>query len=234
MISSLIGGIILTEKEKEQQHVKKRSRYQQKKMNDNFNRLLNYLIGIVVILIAIALFVIFSMEPEKIAPTEEEAEEATPMEEDGRADEEAPAVSEDEENVEDTVSEETTDEEQEPSLADEDVEVEQVDDAGVSERWTSESWAPYPTKQEGPHASVYQKGHIDYEEKLSAIYSVIPLEQSNSILLRIQNNGSPQTSRAVVTNMDKTEIYRVFIEWVDGAGWKPTMVEVLSSLDSIE
>lgn len=224
----------MTEKEKEQEHLKKRSRYQQKKMNDNFNRLLNYLIGIVVILIAIALFVIFSMEQEKIAPTEEEAEDATPMEEDGRADEEVPVVPEDEENVEDTVTEEASDEEQEPSLAGKDVEVEQVDDAGISERWTSESWAPYPTKQEGPHASVYQKGHIDYEEKLSAIYSVIPLEQSNSILLRIQNNGSPQTSRAIVTNMDKTEIYRVFIEWVDGEGWKPTMVEVLTSLDSIE
>lgn len=215
--------------DKEEEVLKMRSRYQQQKKNEKLDRLLNYLIGIVVALIAIALFVIFATEPDKVEKTDEQAEDAAVTEEVGRSDDELPVVVDEEEE---DLQEDT--EEQEPSLAGADVQVEQVEDGVVVERWTSESWQPYPTEQEGPHASVYQKGHIDYEEKISAVYSVIPLEQSNSILLRIQNNGSPQTSRAIVTNMDKTEIYRVFIEWVDEEGWQPTMVEVLASLDGIK
>lgn len=222
---------MLTEKENEEQYLRKRSRYQQRKKNEKLDRLLNYLIGIVVVLIGIALFVIFSTEPEKVDVAEKPSEEAVPTEESGRSDNDVPADLDEEATSEEDAENE---EELQPSLAGENVNVERVEDGVVVERWTSDRWEPYPTEQEGPHASVYQKGHIDYEEKLSAIYNVIPLEQSNSILLKIQNNGSPQTSRAIVTSMDKTEIYRVFIEWVDGEGWQPTMVEVLASLDSIE
>lgn len=230
MISSLIGGIILTRKENEEHNLRTGKRYHQRKNNNKLDRLLNYLIGMVIALIAIALFVIFSTEPDKVEPTNEQ-EEAISTEEANHSDDEVPAILDEEESGE---KGEASDEEQAESLADEDVNVERVDDNQVIERWTSDSWEPYPTEQEGPHASVYQKGHIDYEEKIGAIYSVIPLDQSNSILLKIQNNGSAQTSRAIVTNMDKTESYRVFIEWVDGKGWQPTMVEVLASLDSIE
>ena len=32
---------------------------------------------------------------------------------------------------------------------------------------------------------------------------------------------------AVVSSMDKTQKYRVSIEWIDEQGWKPVKVEVL-------
>ena len=216
----------MTERESEDQYLRKRSKPQPRKMNEKLNKLLNYLIGIVITLIAITLFVIFSTEPEKVERTTEPS--ATEVE---GSSEEA-TVPEEEEIDEDERTEEIDD--QKSSATGGNVDVERVNDGIVSERWTSEQWEPYPTEQEGPHASIYQKGHIDYEEKLAAVYSVIPLEQSSSILLKIQNNGSPQTARAIVTSMDKTEIYRVFIEWVDSEGWLPTMVEVLTSLESIE
>lgn len=224
----------MTEKETEEQYVTKRSRSQLHKKNKKFDKLLNYLIAIVIGLIAITLFVIFSTEPEpeKEKLAENNVEDNVNEQATNQELEQQEIILDDEETFHE---EETTEDfaDQSSSLAGEAVDVEQVNDGIVIERWTSDNWEPFPTKQEGPHASVYQKGHIDYEEKLSAIFSVIPLEQSNSIVLRVQNDGSPQTSRAVVTNMDKTEIYRVFIKWIDSEGWQPTMVEVLASLDNI-
>ncbi|MER2114905.1 MAG: YrrS family protein, partial [Solibacillus isronensis] len=73
--------------------------------------------------------------------------------------------------------------------------------------------------------------HIDYEEKLKAIFSVIDLQQENSIVLRVNNNGSAESAIAVVTSMDKEQKYRVSIEWVDNEGWKPVQVEVLTTLE---
>ena len=225
----------MSEKEKQAQNIKKRSRYQQRVKNKKFDRLLNYLIGLVVVLIGLSLFVIFSTEPEQSDNKANQTDETDSVEENKHAEEDNGTGQEEEESSSSEQNEsQRKQEENEPSSLVDGVEVERVEDGVVVERWTSEEWEPYPTKQVGPHASVYQKGHIDYEEKLSSIYSVIPLERENSILLKIQNNGSAQTSRAIVTNIEKTEIYRVFIEWVDKEGWKPMMVEVLDSLESVE
>lgn len=105
------------------------------------------------------------------------------------------------------------------------------DDPAVKEVITNPNWPAYPTAQTGEHVSTYEKGHIDYEEKLKAIFSVIDLQQENSIVLRVNNNGSAENAIAVVTSMDKEQKYRVSIEWVDNEGRKPIQVEVLSTLE---
>lgn len=106
-----------------------------------------------------------------------------------------------------------------------------TDDAVVKEVHTNDAWPVHPTKQTGAHTSAFEKGHIDYEEKLAAIFSVIALQQQESIILSVRNNGSTTSAIAVVTSMDRTQMFRVSIEWLDAQGWKPVKLEVLKTVD---
>jgi hypothetical protein len=45
------------------------------------------------------------------------------------------------------------------------------------------------------------------------------------------NNGNPNSSIGTVSTKDKQQTYRVYIEWIDGQGWKPTKVEKLVEND---
>ncbi|WP_339172109.1 YrrS family protein [Solibacillus sp. FSL R5-0691] len=194
---------------------------------------LNYLIAIVAVLIVATLIFIITQEPEpkNEAEQEDSAEEvATDVQDEdtGQESEE----NETETNVPEEVEEEDTasDESEQPTSESGEI-VSPSDDPSVKEVITNPNWPAYPTAQTGNHVSTYEKGHIDYEEKLKAIFSVIDLQQENSIVLRVNNNGSAESAIAVVTSMDKEQKYRVSIEWVDNEGWKPVQVEVLSTLE---
>ncbi len=78
---------------------------------------------------------------------------------------------------------------------------------------------------------MFAEGHIDYEEKLSTIFSVTSLSEENSIIWKITNNGSADTAIAVVSSKDKEQKYRVSIEWVPNEGWKPVKLEKLNTLE---
>lgn len=106
-----------------------------------------------------------------------------------------------------------------------------TDDPVVQEVRTHEAWPVHPTEQTGPHTSTFENGHIDYEEKLAAIFSVIDLVREDSIIKSVRNNGSASNAIAVISSMDGLKMYRVSIEWVDGMGWKPVKLEVLKTLD---
>lgn len=191
------------------------------------DRTLNYLIGIVSVLIVISLIVIFTgNEDEKIA---EESAEETPV------DKKPVEEEENEEGIEED-SEETdlqpSTQEEEPTEADSGAPtVSSSNQPTVDEVWTNDAWEPYPTAQTGEHTSTFTEGHVDYEEKLNAIYSVIPLEQQESILWSIKNNGNAKSAIAVISSNDKVQKFRVAIEWIDGQGWMPQQVEVLNTLE---
>lgn len=106
-----------------------------------------------------------------------------------------------------------------------------IDDPVVEEIQTNDSWPAHPTEQTGPHTSTFQKGHIDYEEKLAAIFSVTDLEQGASFVKSVKNNGSASSAIAVITSQDGSKMYRVSIEWIDETGWKPVKLEVLKTLN---
>ncbi|MER1986062.1 MAG: YrrS family protein [Solibacillus sp.] len=105
-----------------------------------------------------------------------------------------------------------------------------TDDPVVEEIQTNEAWSVHPTEQTGPHTSTFQKGHIDYEEKLAAIFSVTDLVQEESFVKSVKNNGSASSAIAVVTSKDGSKMYRVSIEWIGETGWKPVKLEVLKTL----
>ncbi|MGN7476729.1 DUF1510 family protein [Solibacillus silvestris] len=196
------------------------------------NKSLNYLIAVVAILIVATLIFIISRDP---LPDDEAQKEDQPadvatnepsQEEGGQAAEDEQTENDDTEENEDASLDEPA-----QSSTETDDTVSPSTDPSVQEVITNPSWQAYPTAQTGEHVSTYEKGHIDYEEKLKAIFSVLEIEQDNSIVLSVKNNGNTKSSIAVVTSMDKEQKYRVSIEWIDGEGWKPVQVEVLTAID---
>jgi len=229
-----IGGIEMERKRRfqtRQQYAEQQSKQTKFQKAD---KRLNYLIAIVAVLIVATLIFIITQEPEPENKAEQDspAEVATDVPEDDAGQETEDNETEtnvpEEVEEEDTVTDET--ETEQPTSESGDT-VSPSDDPSVKEVITNPNWPAYPTAQTGEHVSTYEKGHIDYEEKLKAIFSVLDLQQENSIVLRVNNNGSTESAIAVVTSMDKEQKYRVSIEWVDNEGWKPVQVEVLTTLE---
>ncbi|MER1956395.1 MAG: YrrS family protein [Solibacillus sp.] len=191
---------------------------------DKLNKHLFKLIGVVAIAIIATLAILISGDPK---PTEK-AEAPTKSEQPANEDEKA--ITQD---AEDTVKDDEPEANSEAEDTNETTENTVLPSADplVDEVQVNNAWTAYPTEQTGPHESTYEKGHIDYEEKLKAIFSVLDIPQDNSIVLSVKNNGSTTTAIAVVTSMDKQQKYRVSIEWIDGEGWKPTRLEVLNAVE---
>lgn len=192
---------------------------------------LNYLIGIVAVLIVVTLIFIISREP---TPTNEaeQGDLSTDVATNEQTDEEVGQVSEDDETVNNVPDDEqlSQDESEQPAVESDNIVTPSADPV-VQEVLTNPGWQAFPTAQTGEHVSTYEKGHIDYEEKLKAIFSALELEQDNSIILSVKNNGNAKNAIAVVTSMDKQQKYRVSIEWFDNEGWKPVQVEVLTTIE---
>lgn len=109
------------------------------------------------------------------------------------------------------------------------VETEQVDssDDNVIEAYTG-NWQPIGTVQEGPHTTVYDTGSQDRIEIKQAVMSATGLGED--LTEHWIGNGGDQ--KVVATVSGHSEIYRVYLSWVDQQGWQVTQVERLKEIDS--
>lgn len=205
------------------------SRYQRRTKERKKNVILNSLIGIVLILIILVSYYIFSgngdeentqqqeIETEERGETEESPEEA---EKESTVDETEPIVDAEEE----TTTEEV---EQSPSNDEEEIVTEGGSDSNVIRTIVNPGWEPVGTVQTGVHVNQYDG--IDWDEMVKAIHYATGLAENNMTIHFLGNNG-PNKSVGTVYSKNKAEIYRVYIEWVDGRGWKPTKVEELAEI----
>ncbi|MEJ9229088.1 YrrS family protein [Peribacillus butanolivorans] len=111
------------------------------------------------------------------------------------------------------------------------VEVDGSGDGNVATTYTSESWKPVGTEQSGKHTTSFQKNSVDWNEMSKAIAHGAGIDQGNMRLWWLQNGGSPNTAIGTVSEGDNPKTFRVYIEWVDGSGWKPVKVEELKTND---
>ncbi|WP_163970078.1 YrrS family protein [Oceanobacillus halotolerans] len=113
----------------------------------------------------------------------------------------------------------------------EQVELEEVetDDDNVSHAFTG-NWQPVGTEQEGPHTTVFDEESQDWKEMREAVLMATGLTEDNLIEWRYENGGD-QKVIATVSDLEETEIYRVYLSWIDEQGWKPTRVEILIEND---
>ncbi|ATP41222.1 hypothetical protein CSE16_14820 [Solibacillus sp. R5-41] len=196
------------------------------------DKMLNYLIVVVAVLIVVTLGWIISRDGEPNDQAGEQQQADKPLiDEEGQGGDgkEQPTKPTDGQSEED--EEQVADHEQDDELSNSIVT--SSADPNVKEVHTNASWQAYPTAQTGDHVSIFEKGHIDYEEKLKAIFSILDIEQENSFVWSVRNNGNAQSAIAVVYSKDKEKIYRVSIEWMDNEGWKPIQYEVLNTLEGL-
>lgn len=221
------------------------SRLDQRNHKRKKNNILNILIGVVILLIIIVTINIVTGDDEK-----EVADPSTKISELEEGNTENELVTE-EEDVESEDEEEIIEESTEPTSSNEDtttetqenastdtkeneagtVTTEPSDDSNVDSVVIDSGWQPIGTKQTGEHSSSYTLGTVDWEEKVDALAYAANLDPSNMYVEYVGNGGSPQKSIGTVTSKDRSEIYRISLEWVDGEGWKPTKKEILKTLE---
>lgn len=102
-------------------------------------------------------------------------------------------------------------------------------DDNVREAYTGD-WQPVGTQQQGPHTINYDNGSQDRVEIKQAVLSVTGLSGDDMIEHWIGRDGD-QAVIATVSDGAETEIYRVYLSWVDKEGWQPTKVEELKEND---
>ncbi|GIO27625.1 YrrS family protein [Ornithinibacillus bavariensis] len=119
------------------------------------------------------------------------------------------------------------------SFANENVETEPanpIDSSdNVIEAYTA-NWSPIGTNQTGPHTTQFDDDSQDWKEMEQAIRLATGLAEGDMITWFI-GNGGDQKAIGTVTNKAESEIYRVYISWIDNQGWQPTLVERLKNND---
>lgn len=207
------------------------SRINRKKGRNRSNNILNILTGIVVLLIIIVAIPIFKNSGNDESEQVVEKKPLTKEEMVGGASPDST-----QESTEQPVIPKETEVEDIPrdSTVDETMSiVEKVtsDDPNVVESIIDSSWTPIGTSQTGQHVSLYDGESDDWHEKKRALAYAVGINEESLFFLKIKNGGSPQKSIGIISTKDRGKKYRVFIEWVDGQGWKPVQVDVLHSLD---
>lgn len=215
------------------------SRYGRRTKNRKANVILNSLIGIVLLSIILVSANIF-LGDNKAAEEEEQRTE----EQEEKVDEETSAPVEEEEETasenEDTTANDNNgnSEEKEDVVIKDETNVEDDAEAVVTEGGTdpevirtivNPAWQPVGTVQVGDHSNSYDRDGSDWNEMVNAITYATGLSQDNMTIYFLGNNGQNK-SVGTVYSKNKAEIYRVYIEWVNGEGWKPSMVEELSAV----
>lgn len=217
------------------------SRTRRKKRRNRSNRILNLLIGIVVLLIIVVATSIILQGGEDQAD-EGAVADRTETEENLNTEKQAPAG-----NTADEHDEEGNDLqlENDPEIGNEEnrqseeddthspgtVTIVPSEDAVIAETVIDTSWQPIGTTQTGEHVSLYDGKSVDWKEKEKALAYATGLQYDSMIFWKIKNGGGPQQSVGIVSSRDKEEKYRVYLEWVDGKGWKPVKMDVLTTLD---
>lgn len=174
-------------------------------------------------------------EEETTAPEEEpdtsESEEATDPQEEAEPE---PAQEEETNTTEETESSTSTEEQQstDESAAEEEesaVEEEETEQP-ASDPAEQEEWEPVGTEQSGSFTPSFDRDGQNWAEMVNALSAATGLSEEEMTIYRLENGGSPTTAVGTVSNSEnRSTPYRVEMEFIEGQGWQPTNVEVLSS-----
>jgi len=209
------------------------------------NKVLNSMIAVVVVLIVIATVAIFSgnegdKEPSEIEETanvstvnDDVAEDVADEVKDNAVEDSNPPTDEETSEPANTTEIDQADETTAGDVNDEPGSVTSVPsgDSIISETIINAAWKPIGTTQTGDHVSQYVVTSVDWNEKKQALAYATGLPQDSMIFWKIKNGGGPQKSIGIVSSRDSTQKYRVYLEWVDGEGWKPVKMDKLTTLD---
>jgi cytoskeletal protein RodZ len=209
------------------------------------NIVLNGLIIVVLLLIIFVAYNIFATgndnalqkndttKTEQKATEQKDTEEVTSNGDDNVTDS---AAEEDEQSEETSTQEnsETPDDATVPEDADKSQEVVTEGDGtnNVVRVTENPSWQPVGTSQTGEHTAVYDQSSVDWQEMLNAISYATGLDKGNMTVYWLgRDKSTTNGSFSTVASKDNQQKYNVYLQWVDGQGWKPTKVEELTEID---
>lgn len=125
-----------------------------------------------------------------------------------------------------------TEDEEESDESTEELIIEESDDPNVIKTVIDPNWQPVGTVQTGEHVTQYDKNSVDWQEMLKAISYATGISEDNMTVWFIGRGEVPNKNViGTVSPKDQNETYRVYLEWVDGQGWKPEKVEYLKEND---
>jgi flagellar basal body-associated protein FliL len=223
-----------------------------KRSKKKTNNILNIMIGVVVLLILIVGAAIFLSDGENKNTASNEVMQEEPNKDTSSNDENSKdnAKKEDEQDnsINENESENDTssnkDNEEDSSATEEKsdeiasnaeekskLEIEESDEPNVKKSIVHPEWKPVGTQQTGEHVSQYDDSSIDWNEKVQALSYATGIPEGNMTVWYIEGNGSPQKSIGTVSAKDNSTVYRVYLQWVDGQGWKPTKMQELVEND---
>lgn len=210
-------------------HEGSRSGYRSKRKKTNL--VLNSLIGLVLLLIIIVSAFIFLDDDNKKTASENDEKTAQTTSENKKKNKKEEKASSGKSNMEEkNEAEEEVNEDDESE--NEPIVTEGGSDSNVQKTIENPSWKPVGTSQTGEHVAVYDQSSADWQEMINTFAYATGIDPGNMTVWYIgSNNGNPNKSIGTVSSKDVKQTYRVYIEWVDGQGWKPTLVEELIDND---
>ncbi|MEH6989033.1 YrrS family protein [Cytobacillus firmus] len=214
------------------------SRFGKREKRKKTNIILNSLIALVIILIiVVSAKIFFGGNNDQALPADEQTASESKQNEKNKEDKGNDIEQNKDKDVEkaDKESEEEEKETEEKAEKEPEEDKEQVVTEGgsgpdVEKTIENPAWKPVGTSQTGEHTAVYDQNHADWQEMLSAISYATGVDQGNMTVWFLGNNG-PNSSVGTISTKDQSEKYRVYIDWVDGEGWKPSRVEVLNEIN---
>ncbi|WP_436373062.1 YrrS family protein [Cytobacillus sp. BC1816] len=215
------------------------SRFGKREKRKKTNIILNSLIALVIVLIiVVSAKIFFGGNNDQAVPADEQTASESKQNESNREDQDNDIEqdkSKDKEKADKESDKEDKKAEEKKAEDESEEDKEQVVTEGgsgpdVEKTIENPAWKPVGTSQSGEHTAVYDQNHVDWQEMLSAISYATGIEQGNMTVWFLGNNG-PNSSVGTISTKDKSEKYRVYIDWVDGEGWKPSKVEVLNEIN---
>ncbi|OKL38180.1 DUF1510 family protein [Domibacillus mangrovi] len=202
------------------------SRAERKTKRRKTNRILNTAIAVVAMLIIIVGFTIFAGGNNEEPVATEEAK---------RAQEQTAAVTDDEKKEEEPESAATKEPVKEESVKEEEptekVIVKEGSEPNVEKDIVDPNWEGVGTSQSGTHTSSFEMNSTDWQEKVKAISYATGIASDDMTVWYISGNGPKGAIGTVSPKADQNDAYRVYIEWVEGQGWKPVKVQKLEQND---
>ncbi|UOQ86098.1 YrrS family protein [Gracilibacillus salinarum] len=155
------------------------------------------------------------------------SDESTDMSPEEESSEKELEVVEDEDNQN---QEESNDEDEEAS-SDEETETQQVEsnDSNVSEAYEG-NWQAVDSEQSEP-AMTFEKGSVDWNEMQKAVEVATGIPVGEQVVWYLGRAGEQQAEATVSPTSNQDQTYRVSLQWAEGKGWQPTLVEELKEND---
>nr|WP_295969574.1 YrrS family protein [uncultured Bacillus sp.] len=218
------------------------SRLQKREKRRKTNIILNSLIVIVLLLIVIVSIKIFFTDDQQAGTTATENQtknssidtKAGTSERTGQSSKDSNQQDDESEAIDDTEADKNLEDKNDNSDAvadkedkeqDSEIVTEGGNDPDVKKTIVNPGWKPVGTEQTGKHSNNYSG--VDWDEMVQAISYATGIDEGNMTIYYLGNNGEDK-SVGTVQAKDTKQKYRVYIEWVDGKGWNPTLVEELT------